>query len=69
MVSQVDYLFFKLFYQFTLSESLEGDLMEGSGLNHFKIGELAKLVEMSPRTIRYYEEIGLLDSVKRIGGG
>ncbi len=43
--------------------------MEGSGLNHFKIGELAKLVEMSPRTIRYYEEIGLLNSVKRIGGG
>ena len=24
---------------------------------------------MSPRTIRYYEEIGLLNSVKRIEGG
>jgi DNA-binding transcriptional MerR regulator len=26
-------------------------------------------VELSPRTIRYYEEIGLLNSVKRIEGG
>ena len=33
------------------------------------IGELAGLVEMSPRTIRYYEEIGLLNSVKRMEGG
>ena len=35
----------------------------------FQIGELADLVEMSPRTIRYYEEIGLLNSVKRMEGG
>ncbi len=33
------------------------------------IGEVAKTVEMSLRTIRYYEEIGLLNSVKRIEGG
>ena len=33
------------------------------------IGELAKHLEMSQRTIRYYEEIGLLNSVKRIEGG
>ncbi|MBN1662026.1 MAG: AMP-binding protein [Deltaproteobacteria bacterium] len=32
------------------------------------IGELAKTLEMSQRTIRYYEEIGLLDSVKRFDG-
>ncbi|MGZ3525901.1 MAG: MerR family transcriptional regulator, partial [Thermodesulfobacteriota bacterium] len=29
---------------------------------------LANSLELSPRTIRYYEEIGLLDSVKRIEG-
>lgn len=33
------------------------------------IGELARKLEMSPRTIRYYEEIGLLNSIKRIEGG
>jgi DNA-binding transcriptional MerR regulator len=36
---------------------------------YYQIGELANLVGMSPRTIRYYEEIGLLNSVKRIEGG
>ena len=35
----------------------------------FKIGELATLAEMSPRTIRYYEEIGLLHPGKRAHGG
>jgi MerR family transcriptional regulator, repressor of the yfmOP operon len=34
-----------------------------------KIGEIAQLTEMSPRTIRYYEEIGLLQPVKRVEGG
>jgi DNA-binding transcriptional MerR regulator len=43
--------------------------MEINGLKYYQIGELASLVEMSPRTIRYYEEIGLLNSVKRIEGG
>ncbi|OGP65559.1 MAG: hypothetical protein A2170_12910 [Deltaproteobacteria bacterium RBG_13_53_10] len=38
-------------------------------LKSFKIGELADIVGMSPRTIRYYEEIGLLNSIKRIEGG
>ena len=33
------------------------------------IGTLAKKMEMSQRTIRYYEEIGLLNSIKRIEGG
>jgi Predicted transcriptional regulators len=33
------------------------------------IGELAKELEMSQRTIRYYEEIGLLNSIKRVEGG
>ncbi len=43
--------------------------METTDLKRYKIGELASLAEMSPRTIRYYEEIGLLNSVKRIEGG
>jgi DNA-binding transcriptional MerR regulator len=33
------------------------------------IGTLAKNLEMSQRTIRYYEEIGLLNSIKRVEGG
>ena len=35
----------------------------------YRIGELAKLVGLTTRTIRYYEEIGLLNSVKRVEGG
>jgi DNA-binding transcriptional MerR regulator len=42
--------------------------MEGNGTKYYQIGELANSLELSPRTIRYYEEIGLLDSVKRIEG-
>jgi DNA-binding transcriptional MerR regulator len=33
------------------------------------IGEIAQKLEMSQRTIRYYEEIGLLNSIKRVEGG
>ena len=33
------------------------------------IGEIAKKLDMSQRTIRYYEEIGLLNSIKRVEGG
>lgn len=43
--------------------------MEINGLKYYQIGELANFVQLSPRTIRYYEEIGLLNSVKRIEGG
>ncbi len=35
---------------------------------HYQIGELASILDMSPRTIRYYEEVGLLNSIKRIEG-
>jgi hypothetical protein len=42
--------------------------MEHHDLKYYQIGELAKLVSMSPRTIRYYEEIGLLNSVRRVEG-
>jgi DNA-binding transcriptional MerR regulator len=43
--------------------------MENNAEKHYQIGELANLLELSPRTIRYYEEIGLLNSIKRIEGG
>ena len=36
--------------------------------HYLKIGEIAHLTEMSPRTIRYYQEIGLLRPVKRVEG-
>jgi len=35
----------------------------------YAIGEISRLVELSQRTIRYYEEIGLLHSVRRIEKG
>ncbi len=37
--------------------------------DYTSIGELAKKLDMSQRTIRYYEEIGLLNSIKRVEGG
>ncbi len=43
--------------------------MENGDLKYYQIGELATRLELSPRTIRYYEEIGLLNSVKRVEGG
>jgi DNA-binding transcriptional MerR regulator len=43
--------------------------MEQGGSKYYQIGELANLINMSPRTIRYYEEIGLLNSVRRVEGG
>ena len=36
---------------------------------YYQIGELARQVGLTTRTIRYYEEIGLLNSVKRVEGG
>jgi DNA-binding transcriptional MerR regulator len=43
--------------------------MEQGGSKYYQIGELASLINVSPRTIRYYEEIGLLNSVRRVEGG
>ena len=37
--------------------------------DHYSIGELARMVNLSQRTIRYYEEIGLLHSVRRTFNG
>ena len=40
-----------------------------AGPASYRIGELAAKVGMTERTIRYYEEVGLLESVKRLEGG
>lgn len=42
--------------------------MGDDGMRYYKIGQLASLVAVSPRTIRYYEEIGLLNSMRRLEG-
>ncbi len=36
-----------------------------SDKKYYQIGEIAKKLKISPRTIRYYEEIGLLKEAKR----
>ena len=38
-------------------------------IDQYRIGELAAKVGLTERTIRYYEELGLLESVKRLDGG
>jgi DNA-binding transcriptional MerR regulator len=43
--------------------------MEETNEPFTSIGEIAQKLDMSQRTIRYYEEIGLLNSIKRIEGG
>lgn len=39
------------------------------GQSAYRIGELSAKVGLTERTIRYYEELGLLESVKRLDGG
>lgn len=43
--------------------------MEESSEQFTSIGEIAQKLDISQRTIRYYEEIGLLNSIKRVEGG
>ena len=40
-----------------------------TAVGQYRIGELAGRVGLTERTIRYYEERGLLESVKRLDGG
>ena len=40
-----------------------------TAVGRFRIGEVAAHLGLTERTIRYYEELGLLDSVKRLEGG
>ncbi len=44
-------------------------MAKSSERNSFSIGEIAEMVGMTTRTVRYYEEIGLLNSIKRLEGG
>jgi len=44
-------------------------MSEGKKGNYYPIGNLAKMAGLTTRTIRYYEERGLLNAVKRIEGG
>lgn len=41
--------------------------MQATETTHYTVGELAKKLAVSTRTIRYYEEIGLLDHPERKG--
>lgn len=42
---------------------------DGNAAPSFSIGELSRRVGVTPRTIRYYEDIGLMGSVRRMDGG
>jgi DNA-binding transcriptional MerR regulator len=46
-----------------------GEARVATTVGQYRIGELAAKVGMTERTIRYYEELGLLESVKRLDGG
>ncbi len=43
--------------------------MSTPGAKPVQIGELAKSLDITTRTIRYYEEIGLMGKTERLGGG
>jgi len=46
-----------------------GEAALATTVGQYRIGELAARVGLTERTIRYYEELGLLESVKRLEGG
>jgi DNA-binding transcriptional MerR regulator len=39
------------------------------GSRVYAIGDIARKAGLTPRTVRYYEDIGLLASVRRVEGG
>src|SRR5690606_39841447 len=41
----------------------------GTARSLLSIGELARRAQVSPRTIRYYEELGILPTPQRTAGG
>ncbi|MDK2792743.1 MAG: MerR family transcriptional regulator, repressor of the yfmOP operon [Deferribacteres bacterium] len=43
--------------------------MKIEGNDYFQIGEVATMLGVTTRTIRYYEEIGLMTHPKRLDGG
>jgi DNA-binding transcriptional MerR regulator len=40
-----------------------------TAIQGYRIGELASRLGLTERTIRYYEEVGLLESIRRVEGG
>jgi MerR family transcriptional regulator, repressor of the yfmOP operon len=52
-----------------MTKKEEQYIMKETNEQFTSIGEIAQKLEMSQRTIRYYEEIGLLNSIKRVEGG
>lgn len=46
-----------------------GAATRNDATGRIRIGDLARSTGLTVRTIRYYEELGLLESVKRIEGG
>src|SRR6266850_5343117 len=50
-------------------QSGSGKWRVATTVGQYRIGELAAKVGLTERTIRYYEELGLLESVKRLDGG
>ena len=44
-------------------------MSEGKKGDFYSIGHLAKMAGLTTRTIRYYEERGLLNAIKRVEGG
>lgn len=49
----------------TLGSTGKALIMKNKSENLFKIGEIAKIAEITVPTLRYYEEIGVLKSSKR----
>lgn len=53
----------------TRGESPGGAPASRAEAREYAIGDVARKVGLTPRTIRYYEDIGLLNSVRRVEGG
>src|SRR5450759_1064971 len=51
------------------SQSTADDLAERDGVSAMLIGEVAERTGLTQRTLRYYEEIGLLSPAPRLEGG
>ena len=45
--------------------SIQNDCCE----EYISIGELAKTIGITTRTLRYYEEVGIIETPRRLGGG
>ncbi|QHE72708.1 transcriptional regulator, MerR family (plasmid) [Rhodococcus sp. WAY2] len=45
------------------------DRLEGSAVRHMQIGEVAERTELSIKTIRHYDEVGLVRPSERSAGG